>query len=233
MPTLLIIAACAILIWWGWKTFPETVRGIYGRLRGWLGQVALLGLAVTFAMQGRILYAAVAALVGIWLMVGGNMQTLHALIRGRGRAAIFRSPTIELVMKPSGTLEGKVRAGPNTGKSLDSLGPADLFALARLCAQDDPEGFSLLEPYLDRRLPGWRQHVDGAEDLRQAAAARPGVMTAQEAEQILGLQPGADAEAIRTAHRTLMKRVHPDQGGSTGLAARVNEAKDVLMRRHR
>jgi hypothetical protein len=84
----------------------------------------------------------------------------------------------------------------------------------------------------DRGGAGRGEHPQGGADTRQRTASR-GKMTEEEAYQVLGLQPGASAEDIGQAYRALMKKLHPDQGGTTYLATRINEAKDVLLRRHR
>lgn len=55
-------------------------------------------------------------------------------------------------------------------------------------------------------------------------------MSANEARSLLDLDIGADAEAVRAAHRRIIARVHPDAGGSAELARRINQARDVLLK---
>jgi hypothetical protein len=62
-----------------------------------------------------------------------------------------------------------------------------------------------------------------------ASTPRSGTMTRTEAYEVLGLKPGASEAQIRAAHLGLMRGVHPDHGGSDWLAARINQARDVLL----
>jgi hypothetical protein len=128
----------------------------------------------------------------------------------------------------SGTMSGTVRRGAFQGRDVGELSRDELIALWRECRAEDEQGASLLEAYLDRVMPDWRQaRRQGAGDARAAAGAD--AMTAEEALAILGLSPGASADEIRDAHRRLMLKLHPDHGGSTYLAAKLNRAREVLL----
>jgi DnaJ-domain-containing protein 1 len=67
-----------------------------------------------------------------------------------------------------------------------------------------------------------------AEEPRRHDESRP-PMSREEAYQVLGLSPGAPPERIQEEYRRLMKKMHPDQGGTNYLAARINEARKVLL----
>ncbi len=150
--------------------------------------------------------------------------------RSPGQASRVRSQFLDMSLDhDSGQLTGQIVAGPHAGHSLDAF---DLPQLMAMMPGFDAESVSLLESYLDRRFPAWRQDAQGQAAGGQGRATSSGKMTDEEAYQILGLQPGAGPDDIRRAHRALMKKLHPDQGGTTYLATRVNEAKDTLLRTH-
>jgi hypothetical protein len=130
----------------------------------------------------------------------------------------------------TGAMTGTVLQGRFAGMRLDELGAAELLDLLRECRADDEDGARLLEAYLDRIRPDWR---DELHDERAGGPARPagGDMTVEEAYAVLGLAPGADAEAVKAAHHRLMVKLHPDHGGSDFLASQINRARDVLLRR--
>ena len=123
-------------------------------------------------------------------------------------------------------MTGSVLAGAYAGRALETMSRPELLGLRQELARDDPDGVSLLEAYLDRRFAGWREANQGEGEGRSRAG---GAMSRRDALEVLGLAEGASAADIIRAHRTLMKKFHPDHGGSTALAARVNQAKDVLM----
>ncbi|QKC83824.1 DnaJ domain-containing protein [Mesorhizobium sp. NZP2077] len=149
-----------------------------------------------------------------------------------GKRSTVRTAALEMELDHNtGGLEGLVLAGRHDGKMLGAMGLAELQRLYRELS-GDAESRQLLETYLDGRFPVWRKNTEtnGGEGL--GVAPGPGAMTKQEAYKILGLEAGAAAADVRKAHRRLMQRLHPDIGGTSFLAARINEAKDVLLSNH-
>lgn len=196
----------------------------------WLLPLILGASGIVLTLFGR-------AGIGLGLigLAGGMIARMRAAARGRpspNRRSHVRSAALEMELDlDSGAMNGLVLAGRYEGKELDRLNDADLLALYEEL-KSDVESRQLLEAYLDRRMAGWRDDSQADSGDGLGAAPGTGAMTEQEAYQILGLGSGAGEAEIREAHRRLMKRVHPDAGGSDFLAARINEAKDVLLRRH-
>jgi DnaJ domain len=159
--------------------------------------------------------------------IGGGAALLFA--RSTGQASNGLTAYLEMELDhDTGRMNGRVLAGSYQGAALDAL---DQVTLMKLLREIDDDSRDLLAAYLDRREPGWREYAQ--RDAGAGARAAGGNMSEEEAYQILGLQPGATVEEISRAHRSLIKKLHPDQGGTTYLAARINEAKDVLLRYHR
>ena len=124
----------------------------------------------------------------------------------------------------TGALDGLVLQGRYRGKRLTELEPNSLADLLGTLRIEDGEGAQLLEAYLDRVHPEWR---GGAQ--AEAPAPSEGPMSRAEAARLLGVAETASVEEIKAAHRRLMLKVHPDHGGSDYLAAKINQAKTVLL----
>ena len=220
------------------KAFAAADPALLARIirRGGGGAAMLAG--AILLLRGRIDMALGLGGLGAWLIgLGGRplSRLLHPSGASRRRnVSCVRSAMIEMELDHgTGQMRGTVLAGPDEGKSLDSMTRPQCVALYELCCMDDPDGARLMEAYLDRRFAGWRSAAQNeTHPGRGQAHRRFGMMSEEEAYEILGLQKGASQEEVIRSHRTLMKKLHPDHGGSTNLAARVNEAKDVLMRRH-
>lgn len=125
----------------------------------------------------------------------------------------------------SGDMQGQVVMGQFQGRYLNDLTLRELLCLWQEC-QQDAQSAAVLETYLDRSHADWRETPFQEHDSPDAAQPKS---SAQEAYEILGLQPGASKADIKAAHRRLIQRLHPDHGGSSYLAARINWAKDVLL----
>ncbi len=233
MAILLGIVALLIVLWALNGFVKANPKGVAIGMRA-AGGVAALAAAAILALRGQIQFAVPLGAAGLgllgwlpWSAAGFGARTQKT----SGQASRVRSAFLEMELDhDSGALRGRVLAGRHQGNALDAL---DLPTLLSLLAEVDQESRALLAAYLDRRHPGWREHGDAGATAGQGHAAGAGHMTEQEAYQILGVAPGASAQDISRAHRLLMKKLHPDQGGSTYLAARVNEAKELLLRRHR
>jgi hypothetical protein len=234
----LILGALALAgVLWLLKSFTRTNPSILARSMRTAGGLAIMAVAALLLVRGRFdmavpLFALGAGLAG-WIP-GWSFPGLGGRSRPRpgGRSRVASRLIVMELDHGTGAMVGHVIAGQFAGRDLDALGPAELAALHRETAVD-PDARSLLEAYLDRRAPGWREafQQDPAAGTGESRR-RTNAMSEQEAYEILGVQPGADAETIRRAHRSLMKKLHPDQGGSTYLATRVNEARDRLLGRH-
>ncbi len=225
LPLVLGLALLALLLRHFLRTPPrELARQIYLG-----GGIMLLLVGAGLLLVREIAIAVPVGIAGIVLL------RRHRALRqtaGSGRTSTVRAAGIEMTLDhDSGAMDGSVLAGRHEGARLSALALAALLEVAE-DMRGDTESLRLLEGYLDRVHPGWRDNVQADGAQRHRAAPGAGGMSAKEAYQILGLEPGAGEAEVRAAHRRLIKQVHPDHGGSAALAAKINEAKDRILGKH-
>jgi len=128
----------------------------------------------------------------------------------------------------SGEMNGDILEGQFNGQTLRSLKLDQLLTLLGEC-MDDEQSVQVLTAYLDRYHPDeWRERA-GTAHSGTSAGKSTGDMSTEEACEILGLKPNASDDDIKEAHHRLINKNHPDKGGSTYLAAKINQAKEYLL----
>lgn len=194
------------------------------------GQLLLVAGGIALIFAGRVTLGAMLLMGAFsWFMSGRISRRAR---KSPGQRSTVRTAALEMFLDhDTGDLDGVVLAGRFEGRDLADLELSGLLELYQEL-NTDPDSCRLLETYLDGRFPVWREDTQTHAGGGEGGAPSSGPMTEEEAHQILGLESGASAVEIRKAHRRLMQRVHPDVGGSSFLAARINEAKDFLLSRH-
>ncbi|MGE0666340.1 MAG: DnaJ domain-containing protein [Sphingomonadales bacterium] len=217
----IVLVLLLLLTNWAAKADRATVR----RVVRYFGAFLVAALAVFLFARGQ------AGLALALIAAAGALASRRrlAMLGGGRKAAQQKSevdtPYLRVTLDhDSGEMTGTVLAGRFAGQRLDELSRDELSTLYDELSREDSEGARLLDAYLARAYPGdWQEETP-------AEPADSGPMTRDEAFEVLGLAPGATSADIKEAHHRLMKKFHPDQGGSTYFAARLNEAKDLLLK---
>lgn len=191
-------------------------------------RIAAGGLVIILAgalmLRGGTAFALPLVALGVWLITSSSLSPVQ---KSLGQMSEVTTDYLEMQLDhDTGEIQGRVVKGIFAGRRIEKLKPAELALLWQDVKVDDPASAQLIEAYLDRMHPTWRDDMARGE---QEMSGPDGRMSKAEALGILGLKPGATADEVRRAHKELMLKLHPDRGGSTYLASKINEAKDVLL----
>ena len=228
---LLPIALLLIALWWLYQYSNAATRDTLKRIGLALG--ALFGTWLLMRINPRLLILmplVIAALVLAYRR--WPAPTPSNPNDAAQRSTVTTQYLIMTLNHDTGAIFGEVRSGRFNGRQLSDLNSSELIELYRECLSDQ-QSAAVLESFLDRTLQDWRDiyyqryqtSAYNDDQIMQGTMK----MDEYEARAILGVPADASADAIKAAHRRLIQRLHPDQGGSDYLAARINHAKDVLL----
>lgn len=236
---ILIIAAivCALLLYRWIKHQPANRR--------WQILMVIVGVVLLgFVATGKLhwLFALIGAMIPALQRMLGLLAYLPMMKRmanafsgnkpHEGQKSQVETAFLQMELDhDTGTLTGIVKSGLYAGRNLANLSLQELITLHNEYANSDEDSRRLLENYIDRTHgTDWRSDNERTrQNQQQGHASSISDLTPQEAYAILGLEPGADKDSIINAHRRLIQKLHPDRGGSSYLATKINQAKDMLL----
>ena len=234
---LALLAAALLFISWYKRAPSSQQQRMRGRILLYGGLAILLLLLVAGRLNPIIALVVAALAVGQRLLAFANMANVFKGFRNsmkgaagpsEGKASDVETRFLRMSLDhDSGAMSGVVLEGDYRGRRLSELGIDELTDLLAVCRAEDSQSAAVLEAYLDRvHGDSWRDAPSGAGAEHGGGATG---MTPTEAREILGIGADASREEIIEAHRRLMQKIHPDRGGSTYLAAKINQAKEILL----
>lgn len=166
-------------------------------------------------------------LLPLWQMFKSKTHTAYGT-SGGGESSSINTRFLKMSLEhESGDMDGEVLEGKFAGIKLSSMAIDELIELAQECRRD-ADSLQILEAYLDRSHPQWRDDGNAQQEQPHGRASET-ILERGTALEILGLNEGASDDEIVQAHRRLMQKMHPDRGGSDYLAKKINEARDFLL----
>lgn len=243
------LIACLLAIWYFWVCWRKAPDN--EARRRLINQFLLYGLLaaiILLAAAGRIhwLGAVFAALFPVLKLLAGWLFGLFPILAkiygkrapasqvgGGNQRSSIRTDSLEMWLDhETGEMGGILLKGEFAGQTLEGLDQATLSNLYDKLLSDDPDSARLLQSYLQRRFADFEAGSDQQDGQTDAGTSNQGAnMSETEARQILGVDDQATPADIRKAHRKLMQKLHPDHGGNDYFAAKINQARDLLLGR--
>lgn len=183
--------------------------------------LAPIGVAATYLLR---MLPMLLRLLPMWQML--KSRTSFGANRSQGQSSTIRTEFLAMELDhDTGNMDGIVLKGKFAQRKLSTLSQSELQEMLNECVNDS-DSSQVLQAYLDRTHPSWREQSGTAEGNTEITDES--VMTRSLALEILGLSENAGRHEIVKAHRHLMQKMHPDRGGSDYLAKKINAAKDFL-----
>jgi hypothetical protein len=238
-----LAAGLVLAIHWFTRTDPKKLARQLKRALPWVLGAALLVLAIVGRQWLLALAAIILPLLNRVLALLRYVPVLSQLVTWLQNARASSSGPVPgasgssqvatrflrmTLAHDSGAMDGEILDGRHRGRRLSTLALSELLELLGDYQAEDSDSAALLAAYLDREHgTEWRTTSGPASGA--ATAPTRGGMSVGEARAVLGVDEGATREAVIAAHRRLMQKLHPDRGGSDYLAAKINQAKEVLL----
>ena len=225
-----LVVAVVLFARWYQNTNPgRLAKAIKWSLIGVGGLVAIF-LAATGKIHLAVLPLALTLLPLLLRKLGSSVGASHSGAPSLGNQSNVKTAFISMTLDhDSGKMDGTVHYGTYAEKTLSQLSKHDLIVLLRDLKTKDEQSAQLLETYMDRVLDeNWRNDANFSSS-NNSQTKNSSDMSREEAYNVLGLKPDCSEIEIRDAHRKLLLKIHPDQGGSDYLASKINQAKEGLL----